>query len=231
MLAFLAYGWWLTARKPFSDSALIALLIVIGTLMLGVVIITEATLSFLGVGVPPPEPAWGQRARELTDAYIAERRQLAATIKRDPDLSFRSRRTDCSKAAEQSSGKDKPAVEPPRRSVEEYYPAADRRLGIEGSVVLALRIDSSGCATAAAVVGSSGVDALDQAALEFYETLSFRPAERSGQRIDAETPLAIAFALSDLQGLVPNIAPAPKAPPEAARGSPPGTAAEHRLNH
>ena len=32
---------------------------VLGTLMLGVVIITEATLSFLGVGVPPPEPAWG----------------------------------------------------------------------------------------------------------------------------------------------------------------------------
>jgi peptide/nickel transport system permease protein len=33
--------------------------IVIGTLMVGVVIITEATLSFLGVGVPPPQPAWG----------------------------------------------------------------------------------------------------------------------------------------------------------------------------
>jgi len=33
--------------------------IVLGTLMLGVVIITEATLSFLGVGVPPPKPAWG----------------------------------------------------------------------------------------------------------------------------------------------------------------------------
>jgi peptide/nickel transport system permease protein len=33
--------------------------IVLGTLMLGVVIIAEATLSFLGVGVPPPEPAWG----------------------------------------------------------------------------------------------------------------------------------------------------------------------------
>ena len=28
-------------------------------LMPGVVIITEATLSFLGVGVPPPQPAWG----------------------------------------------------------------------------------------------------------------------------------------------------------------------------
>src|SRR5438874_2421794 len=33
--------------------------IVLGTLMVGVVIITEATLSFLGVGVPPPQPAWG----------------------------------------------------------------------------------------------------------------------------------------------------------------------------
>jgi peptide/nickel transport system permease protein len=33
--------------------------IVLGSLMLGVVIIAEATLSFLGVGVPPPQPAWG----------------------------------------------------------------------------------------------------------------------------------------------------------------------------
>jgi peptide/nickel transport system permease protein len=33
--------------------------IVLGTLMLGVVIIAEASLSFLGVGVPPPQPAWG----------------------------------------------------------------------------------------------------------------------------------------------------------------------------
>src|SRR5258706_3377005 len=33
--------------------------IVLGTLMLGIVIVTEAALSFLGVGVPPPQPAWG----------------------------------------------------------------------------------------------------------------------------------------------------------------------------
>jgi peptide/nickel transport system permease protein len=33
--------------------------IVLATLMLGVVIVTEAALSFLGVGVPPPQPAWG----------------------------------------------------------------------------------------------------------------------------------------------------------------------------
>jgi len=33
--------------------------IVLGTLQLGVVVVTEAALSFLGVGVPPPQPAWG----------------------------------------------------------------------------------------------------------------------------------------------------------------------------
>lgn len=33
--------------------------IVLATLMLGSVVVTEASLSFLGVGVPPPAPAWG----------------------------------------------------------------------------------------------------------------------------------------------------------------------------
>jgi peptide/nickel transport system permease protein len=33
--------------------------IVLGTLQIGIVIIAEASLSFLGVGVPPPQPAWG----------------------------------------------------------------------------------------------------------------------------------------------------------------------------
>ena len=34
-------------------------LIVVATLQVGVVIVLEASLSFLGVGVPPPSPSWG----------------------------------------------------------------------------------------------------------------------------------------------------------------------------
>jgi peptide/nickel transport system permease protein len=34
-------------------------IIVLATLQLGIVIILEASLSFLGVGVPPPDPTWG----------------------------------------------------------------------------------------------------------------------------------------------------------------------------
>jgi peptide/nickel transport system permease protein len=34
------------------------------TLYVGVVIVTEASLSFLGAGVPPPTPSWGLMAAE-----------------------------------------------------------------------------------------------------------------------------------------------------------------------
>jgi peptide/nickel transport system permease protein len=39
-------------------------LIVLATLQVGAVIIMEASLSFLGVGVPPPAPAWGTMIAE-----------------------------------------------------------------------------------------------------------------------------------------------------------------------
>jgi peptide/nickel transport system permease protein len=39
-------------------------LIVLATLQVGTVIIMEASLSFLGVGVPPPAPAWGTMIAE-----------------------------------------------------------------------------------------------------------------------------------------------------------------------
>lgn len=38
---------------------LVSTIVVIATLRVGTLILTESTLSFLGVGVPPPTPAWG----------------------------------------------------------------------------------------------------------------------------------------------------------------------------
>ena len=40
------------------------------TLIVGVAIIIEANLSFLGVGVPPPEPAWGLMISQERDALM-----------------------------------------------------------------------------------------------------------------------------------------------------------------
>jgi len=49
---------WMIMRRHILPNVLNSA-IVLGTLMLGVVVVTEAALSFLGVGVPPPTPAWG----------------------------------------------------------------------------------------------------------------------------------------------------------------------------
>jgi len=49
--------WKIMARHILPN--VINSAIVLATLQLGQVIIAEAALSFLGVGVPPPQPAWG----------------------------------------------------------------------------------------------------------------------------------------------------------------------------
>src|SRR6266403_186962 len=58
-LAIVAGGSKFTIMRRHILPNVINSAAVLASLMLGVVIITEATLSFLGVGVPPPEPAWG----------------------------------------------------------------------------------------------------------------------------------------------------------------------------
>lgn len=46
---------------------------VLASLTVGVVIIAEASLSFLGVGVPPPQPAWGLMLSEARATLMAGR--------------------------------------------------------------------------------------------------------------------------------------------------------------
>jgi peptide/nickel transport system permease protein len=45
--------------------------VVLASLTIGVVIIAEASLSFLGVGVPPPQPAWGLMLSEARSTLMA----------------------------------------------------------------------------------------------------------------------------------------------------------------
>jgi peptide/nickel transport system permease protein len=50
-------GAWIISRHIFPN--VVPTLLVVCTLQVGYVILLEGTLSFLGVGVPPPNPAWG----------------------------------------------------------------------------------------------------------------------------------------------------------------------------
>ena len=46
---------------------------VLFSLTVGVSVILEASLSFLGVGVPPPTPTWGNMLAEARPTLISER--------------------------------------------------------------------------------------------------------------------------------------------------------------
>jgi peptide/nickel transport system permease protein len=59
---------WILTRHILPN--LLNTVVVMLTLQVGVVILTEATLSFLGAGVPPPTPAWGSMVADGRD-YIA----------------------------------------------------------------------------------------------------------------------------------------------------------------
>ncbi len=49
-----------------------ASIIVSATLGIGGAILTESALSFLGLGVTPPTPSWGQMVQAVTDAYTLQ---------------------------------------------------------------------------------------------------------------------------------------------------------------
>jgi peptide/nickel transport system permease protein len=44
--------------------------LVVGTLRMGFFIVTEASLSFLGLGIQPPTPAWGSMVAEGRDLLL-----------------------------------------------------------------------------------------------------------------------------------------------------------------
>src|SRR5262245_8541904 len=68
-----AGAWRIVTRHLFPNT--LNTLVVLVTLQVGYVIIVEASLSFLGAGIPPPTPAWGSMISEgreyVTSAWWA----------------------------------------------------------------------------------------------------------------------------------------------------------------
>ena len=58
----------IAARHILSNT--LAPLIVLATAQLGSAILTEASLSFLGLGVPEPHPSWGRMLSDSAAEYV-----------------------------------------------------------------------------------------------------------------------------------------------------------------
>jgi peptide/nickel transport system permease protein len=60
--------WKIALRHVLPNT--VAPLIVLATAQLGSAILTEASLSFLGLGIPEPHPSWGRMLSESAAEYV-----------------------------------------------------------------------------------------------------------------------------------------------------------------
>ena len=60
--------WKIAVRHVLPNT--VAPLIVLATAQLGAAILTEASLSFLGLGIPEPHPSWGRMLSESAAEYV-----------------------------------------------------------------------------------------------------------------------------------------------------------------
>ena len=156
--------------------------------------VTDAEDALRSVLENAPSPDWSSRAHDLTAAYVQERRR-AVMGKHATVSDYHSRVSPCSAPAEKTSGKKWPGTGRMNRSLEDYWPLESKRLGEEGTVMVSLKISATGCAMAAALAGSSGSPMLDQAVMQFYETIDFVPGEVDGKAIESTVTMPIVFKL------------------------------------
>ncbi|MBR9970948.1 energy transducer TonB [Magnetospirillum sulfuroxidans] len=76
------------------------------------------------------------------------------------------------------------------------YPTLARRRGLEGVVILMVRVDELGHVATLNVQRSSGHSVLDQSALETVKSWRFVPARRAGHTVEAAIEIPIRFALT-----------------------------------
>src|SRR4029077_11187896 len=82
-------------------------------------------------------------------------------------------------------------------AVAQFYPEEARNNNISGKVILRVTIAADHCLEHAAVVRSSGVPALDDAALDLSEQAKYLAAQKAGQPIEDSFRFVVDFKLAD----------------------------------
>jgi protein TonB len=76
------------------------------------------------------------------------------------------------------------------------YPAEARRLKQQGRVLLTVEVNAAGRPTSVTLKSSSGVPALDSAALSAVRRWSFEPARAAGLPVASRVEVPVQFALT-----------------------------------
>jgi len=101
----------------------------------------------------------------------------------------------CTPAAARSSGKATPSLDYSQPQPKLAYPEEARRNRQYGIVRVGLIVPPTGCARAGFVLGSSGFELLDRAAVSYAMNLHLLPAEENGASFEALAVVPVNFAL------------------------------------
>ena len=171
-----------------------------------------------GIPVPAPEPRLlvaeapivaaleigdFARANSLAPALNAALRDSIADAtsrlskeRKTARFLFAPRKTPCGKPVPPAP-RQKRAKFVDGETVETFYPQAALKRHEEGSTVLRMRIDRSGCATAVAIVVHSGIRELDAAAVQWFEAARFSPATLASEPVESELDMKVHFKLEE----------------------------------
>lgn len=83
------------------------------------------------------------------------------------------------------------------RNPRPVYPAASRRLGEEGRVLLRIRVSAQGLPLAVEIKQSSGFQRLDEAARAAVEHWRFIPARQGSEAVESSVLVPLQFTLND----------------------------------
>jgi TonB family protein len=101
----------------------------------------------------------------------------------------------CTPVAARSSGKAPVSMNYSQPQPKLSYPEEARRNRQHGAVHVGLIVSPTGCARAGFVLGSSGFELLDRAAVSYAMGLHLLPAEENGVPIEALAVVPVYFAL------------------------------------
>jgi TonB family protein len=104
------------------------------------------------------------------------------------------RRSPCTTTANTNTGKPVPDV---ASKAKLHYPDSARRAEEEGTVYVQLLASWNGCALRYGIQLSSGWPDLDDAALNWIETIAFVPAAKDGNAVDTWITMPVTFQLND----------------------------------
>lgn len=85
----------------------------------------------------------------------------------------------------------------PTRQPPPKYPAAAQRRGLEGKVMLRVRVSPAGAVEGVELLSGSGAEILDEAAIQAVRGWTFRPAMRLGVAVAAVVDVPVRFRLDE----------------------------------